>query len=78
MKTHKWKSSTQEALCGATDYTAAIISHHWFPVTCKKCKVIKRFKPKLALVKRQIISTEQRLKVLKTLEQPYQNELGKE
>jgi len=78
MKTHKWKSSTQEALCGATDYTAAIISHHWLPVTCKKCRAIKRFKPKLALVKRQIVSSEKRLKVLKNLEQKYQNELGKE
>lgn len=77
MKTHKQKSNTQEALCGTTDYNAAVISYHWLPVTCKKCRIIKRLKPKLTSIKQQIIYTEKRLKELKNLEKKYQNELGK-
>ncbi len=76
MMIHKWKSRTQEALCGATDYKDAIISHHWLPVTCKKCRVLKRLKPKLASIRRQIASYEKRLKELKSLEKRYQGELG--
>ena len=73
---HKWKSKTHEALCGATDHKTAVISHHWLPVTCKKCRVLKRLKPKLASIRRQIASYEKRLKELKSLETRYQGELG--
>ena len=76
MVIHKWKSRTQEALCGATDYKDAVISHHWLPVTCKKCRVLKRLKPKLASIRRQVASYEKRLKELKSLEKRYQSELG--
>ena len=59
-----------------TIYKDAVISHHWLPVTCKKCRVLKRLKPKLASIRRQIASYEKRLKELKSLEKRYQGELG--
>ena len=76
MITHKLNSKAQGALCGASDYKSAVISYNWLPVTCKKCRVLKRVKPKLASIKRQIASYEKRLKELKNLETRYQGDIA--
>ena len=77
MVIHKWKNNTNsKRLCNATDYKKAIISNHWMPVNCKNCKTIKRVKPKLTAITRQIATYERQLKKLKHLEGQYQGELS--